>query len=48
MLIDFKVSNFRSFEDTQTFSMRAGKVRSFSERLYGGKNIKLLKIYYTI
>ena len=42
MLIDFKVSNFRSFEDTQTFSMRAGKVRSFSERLYGGKNIKLL------
>ena len=43
MLIDFKVSNFRSFEDAQTFSMRAGKVRSFSDRLYGGKNIKLLK-----
>lgn len=43
MLIDFKVSNFRSFEDSQTFSMRAGKVRSFSDRLYSGKNNKLLK-----
>ena len=43
MLIEFKVSNFLSFEDTQTFSMKAGKVRSFFERLYSGKNAKLLK-----
>lgn len=43
MLVDFKVSNFLSFEDFQTFSMKAGKVRSFSDRLYSGKNMKLLK-----
>lgn len=43
MLIDFKVSNFRSFDDAQTFSMRAGKVRSFSDRIYNEKKTKLLK-----
>ncbi len=43
MLIDFKVSNFRSFESLQTFSMRAGKVRNFSERIYTDKKNKLLK-----
>lgn len=43
MLIDFKVSNFLSFETLQTFSMQAGKVRNFSERIYTSKKEKLLK-----
>ena len=43
MLVDFKISNFRSFDSCQTFSMKAGKVRSFSDRLYSEKNLKLLK-----
>ena len=43
MLIDFKVSNYRSFESSQTFSMKAGKVRNFSRRLYNNKKLKLLK-----
>lgn len=43
MLINFKVSNFKSFDEVQTFSMEAGKSRSFSDRLYIEKNIKLLK-----
>ncbi len=43
MLIEFKVSNFLSFEKKQEFTMEAGKVRSFSERLYTRKNLKLLK-----
>lgn len=43
MLVNFKVSNFTSFDEEQIFSMEAGKSRSFSERLYTNKNIKLLK-----
>lgn len=43
MLINFRVSNFRSFEDVQTFSMKAGKVRSFSDRLFEKNKVKLLK-----
>lgn len=43
MLIDFKVSNFLSFAQTQIFSMEAGKVRNHSERLYITKKFKLLK-----
>ena len=43
MLIKFKVGNFLSFDEIQTFSMEAGKVRSNSERLFFDKNLKLLK-----
>lgn len=43
MLIDFKLSNFLSFNQTQIFSMEAGKVRNHSERLYITKKLKLLK-----
>lgn len=43
MLIDFKVSNFLSFDQIQIFSIEAGKVRNHSERLYITKKLKLLK-----
>lgn len=43
MLIDFKVSNYLSFDQLQIFSMEAGKVRNHSERLYITKKLKLLK-----
>ena len=43
MLVNFKVSNFASFDDEQTLSMEAGKARIFSERLYTNKTLKLLK-----
>ena len=43
MLSEFKVSNFLSFDEEQTFSMEAGKVRSKIERVYSKKNFKLLK-----
>lgn len=43
MLIDFSVSNFLSFYDTQTLSMKAGKFRNNSSRLSRCGNYKLLK-----
>ena len=43
MLIGFRVSNYKSFDDIQTFSMEAGKVRSFVDRIYSARNMKLLK-----
>ncbi len=43
MLSEFKVSNFLSFEEEQTFSMEAGKVRSKIDRVYLEGNFKLLK-----
>lgn len=43
MLINFKVSNFRSFDDEQVFSMEAGKARAHSDRVYSVKKSKLLK-----
>lgn len=43
MLIDFSVGNFLSFNDTQTFSMKAGKFRNNSARLSKCGNYKLLK-----
>ncbi len=43
MLSEFKVSNFLSFDEEQTFSMEAGKVRSNIERVYLEGNFKLLK-----
>ena len=43
MLVNFSVSNFASFDNEQLFSMEAGKSRSFSERLYTTKNLKILK-----
>lgn len=43
MLVNFKVSNFCSFEEEQVFSMEAGKARAHSDRVYSFKKIKLLK-----
>lgn len=43
MLSEFKISNFLSFNTEQTFSMKAGKVRSKSERVFSNDNFKLLK-----
>ena len=43
MLTEFKVSNFLSFDEEQTFSMEAGKVRSKIDRVYMKGNFKLLK-----
>ena len=43
MLIDFKVENFLSFEHEQVLSMRAGKVRAHSDRIYNNSKLKLLK-----
>ena len=43
MLSEFKVSNFLSFDEEQSFSMEAGKVRSNIERVYSKDNFKLLK-----
>ena len=43
MLVDFKVSNFLSYEQEQQLSMTAGKVRAHSERIYSHKKMKLLK-----
>ncbi len=43
MLSEFKVSNFLSFDEEQTFSMEAGKVRSKIDRIYFKDNFKLLK-----
>ena len=43
MLVNYSVSNYASFDNEQLFSMEAGKSRSFSERLYTTKNLKILK-----
>ncbi|MBP1557304.1 MAG: AAA family ATPase, partial [Oscillospiraceae bacterium] len=43
MLINFSVSNFRSFYKSQTFSMKAGKVRNFANHTSRVANTKLLK-----
>ena len=43
MLSEFKVGNFLSFDEVQTFSMEAGKVRSKIDRVYLDGNFKLLK-----
>lgn len=43
MLLQFRIGNFLSFNEIQTFSMEAGKVRNFSERLYKDGKYKLLK-----
>ncbi len=43
MLSEFKVGNFLSFDEIQTFSMEAGKVRSKIDRVYLDNNFKLLK-----
>lgn len=43
MLVQFKVGNFLSFNETQTFSMQAGKFRNYSDRLYKENGHKLLK-----
>jgi AAA15 family ATPase/GTPase len=43
LLAEFKVGNFLSFDEIQTFSMEAGKVRSNIDRVYTDRNFKLLK-----
>ena len=43
MLVQFKVSNFLSFDKLQTFNMRAGKFRNFSDRVSNCSKYKLLK-----
>ena len=43
MLVNFKVSNFTSFNELQDISMVAGKVRNHFERLYTENNNKILK-----
>ena len=43
MLSKFKVSNFLSFDEEQTFTMEAGKVRSNIDRVYMDSKTKLLK-----
>lgn len=43
MLSEFKVGNFLSFDEDQTFSMEAGKVRNKIDRVYFDSNFKLLK-----
>ena len=43
MLIGFKVSNFKSFNELQHFSMLAGKVRNNEGHIYEKNNKKILK-----
>lgn len=43
MLVQFSISNFLSFNDLQTFSMKAGKFRNFSDRISFNSKYKLLK-----
>ncbi len=43
MLIEFRVSNYKSFRNVQVLSLKAGKVQKFSNRLYRSKQNKLLK-----
>lgn len=43
MLINFSVSNFRSFDALEQFSMEAGKTRNFSNRVCRTPGSKILK-----
>ena len=43
MLVSFAVSNYRSFNQLEQFSMKAGKFRNFSQRIYRSKNTNVLK-----
>ncbi len=43
MLIDFHVSNYRSFDKDASFSMEAGKIRNFSDRIAKVGNERILK-----
>ena len=43
MLIRFTVSNFLSFDEEQELSLKAGKARKYSERLYIKRKLKLVK-----
>jgi len=43
MLVNFSVSNFRSFHSTETFSMEAGKIRNFADRITRNAHARALK-----
>lgn len=43
MLLAFTVSNFRSFDKKERFSMEAGKTRNFSSRVFRNAKSKILK-----
>lgn len=43
MLLSFSVSNFRSFDQEERFSMEAGKTRNFMERTIRTNNTRILK-----
>jgi len=43
LLLEFRVSNFLSFEDEQVFSMEASKIRSKIDHVYRNHGTKLLK-----
>lgn len=43
MLIRFSMSNFLSFDEEQELSLKAGKARKYSERLYIKRKLKLVK-----
>ena len=43
MFVSFTVSNFRSFDKEECFSMEAGKTRNFMERTVRPFNIRILK-----
>lgn len=43
MIIDFKVGNFLSYNNKQTFSMKAGKTRNHIERVLIEDKSKILK-----
>lgn len=43
MLLGFTVSNFRSFDKEERFSMEAGKTRNFSSRVFRTAKSKILK-----
>ena len=43
MLVNISVSNFRSFKEKTTFSMKAGKSRAFTERMVNTAKTRVLK-----
>lgn len=43
MLLNISISNFRSFHNRETFSMKAGKTRNFADRVARESNTKTLK-----
>ena len=43
MLIRFAVSNFLSFDGREELSLKAGKARKHSERLYVNRRLKVVK-----